>query len=158
MMTREEVLKDLKARFKDDIVDLFDKSPKRVYLEIRPDAIVRVGTYIFKDLEARFNIASGVDARTHIEIVYHFSLEYINLLISVRVKLDRKSPAIDSLAPVFKGANWIEREINELLGIEFRGHPDMRRLLLADEWPEGVYPLRRDYREWDVNAVRDRGV
>jgi len=158
MMTREEVLKDLKVRFKEDIVDLFDKSPKRVYVEIRPEAIVKVGTYIFKDLQARFNVASGVDARTHMEILYHFSLEYINLLISVRVKLDRKAPAIDSLATVFKGANWIEREMNELLGIKFRGHPDMRRLLLADEWPEGVYPLRADYREWDVNAVRDRGV
>jgi Ni,Fe-hydrogenase III component G len=158
MMTREEVLKELKGRFKDDILDLFDKSPKRVYLEIRPDAIVRVGSYIFKDLEARFNIASGVDARTHMEILYHFSLEYLNLLISVRVKLDKSKPAIDSLAPVFKGVNWIEREMNELLGIEFRGHPDMRRLLLADEWPEGVYPLRTDYVEWDNNAIRDRGV
>jgi Ni,Fe-hydrogenase III component G len=158
MMTREEVLKDLKDRFMDDILDFFDKSPKRVYMEIRPEAIVGVGTYIFRDLEARFNIASGVDARTHLEILYHFSLEYINLLISVRVKLDRKNPVIDSLAPIFKGANWIEREMNELLGIEFRGHPNMKRLLLADEWPEGVYPLRRDYQEWDVNAVRDRGV
>jgi Ni,Fe-hydrogenase III component G len=158
MMTREEVLSALKNRFRDDILDLFDKSSKRVYMEIRPEAITEVGTFIFRDLEARFNIASGVDARTHIEILYHFSLEYINLLISVRVKLDRKNPSIESLAPIFKGANWIEREMNELLGIEFRGHPNMKRLLLADEWPEGVYPLRTDYREWDVNAVRDRGV
>jgi Ni,Fe-hydrogenase III component G len=59
---------------------------------------------------------------------------------------------------VFNGVNWIEREMNELLGIEFEGHPDMRRLLLAKEWPEGVYPLRTDYEEWDKNAIRDRGV
>ena len=49
-------------------------------------------------------------------------------------------------------------DIPELLGIEFIGHPDPRRLLLSDEWPEGVYPLRRDYKEWDETAVRDRGV
>lgn len=158
MKTREEILKDIKTRFKDDIIDFFDKSPKRVYIEIKPESIIRIGSYIFKDLEARFNIASGVDARSHIEILYHFSLEYINLLISLRVKLNRQKPSIDSLAKVFNGANWIEREMNELLGIEFRGHPDMRRLLLADEWPQGVYPLRRDYEEWDKNAIRDRGV
>ncbi|MGQ9615625.1 MAG: NADH-quinone oxidoreductase subunit C [Spirochaetota bacterium] len=158
MKTREEILKDIKTRFKDDIIDFFDKSPKRVYIEIKPESIIKVGSYIFKDLEARFNTASGVDARSHIEILYHFSLEYINLLISLRVRLDRKKPSIDSLAKVFNGANWIEREMNELLGIEFRGHPDMRRLLLADEWPQGVYPLRRDYEEWDKNAIRDRGV
>ena len=157
-MTREEILNDLKERFKNDIIDLLDKSPKRVYIEIKPESLVKVATYIFKDLEARFNIASGVDARTHIEILYHFSLEYINVLISLRVKLNKEKPAVDSLAPVFKGANWIEREMYELLGIDFRGHPDLRRLLLADEWPEGVYPLRSDYKEWDKKAIRDRGV
>jgi Ni,Fe-hydrogenase III component G len=158
MMTREDVVKEIKTRFKDDIIDFFDKTPKRIYIEIKTDAIVRVGEYIFKELEARFNIASGVDARTHLEILYHFSLEYINLLISLRVKLDKKKPEIESLANTFKGVNWIEREISELLGIEFRNHPDLRRLLLPDDWPEGVYPLRRDYQEWDKNAVRDRGV
>lgn len=155
---RDEILTDLKERFKEDIIDVFDKSPKRVYVEIKPESLVRVGSYIFKDLEARFNIASGVDTPTNIEILYHFSLEYINLLISLRVKLDRKKPVIDSLAPVFRGANWIEREMHEILGIEFKGHPDMRRLLLPDEWPEGVYPLRADYKEWDKKAIRDRGI
>jgi Ni,Fe-hydrogenase III component G len=92
------------------------------------------------------------------EILYHFTIEDINLLISLRVKLDKSRLQIDSLTPLMKGANWIEREINEMLGIEFRGHPDMRRLLLPDEWPEGVYPLRRDYKEWDSEAIRDRGV
>jgi len=158
MARREEILKDIQTRFGDDIVDFFDKSSKRVYIEIKPESIVRVASHIFKELEARFNIASGIDARTHIEILYHFSLEDINLLISLRVKLDRDNPEIDSLAPVFKGANWIEREIHELLGINFRGHPDLRRLLLAKEWPAGVYPLRADYSEWDRNAIRDRGV
>jgi NADH-quinone oxidoreductase subunit C len=157
-MTRDEVLRDLKERFREDIVDCIDKSPKRVYLEINPESLVRVAGYIFKDLEARFNIASGLDARTHLEILYHFSIEKINLLISLRVKLDKENPRVSSLALVFNGANWIEREIHELLGIEFAGHPDMRRLLLSDEWPEGVHPLRCDYQEWDKNAIRDRGV
>ena len=53
---------------------------------------------------------------------------------------------------------WIEREIHEILGINFKGHPDMRKLLLPEGWPEGVYPLRRDYKEWDKKAIRDRGV
>jgi len=157
-MTREKILKDIREKFKEDIVDLFDKSPKRVYIEIKPESIVNVATYIFKNLSARFNIASGVDAREHMEILYHFIIEDINLLISLRVKLPKSKLEIDSLAPSIEAANWIEREIHELLGINFKGHPDLRRLLLSDEWPEGVYPLRRDYKEWDKNAIRDRGV
>jgi len=157
-MTREEVLDDLRKKFKDDIIEVFDKSPKRVYVEIRPDSIVQVASYIFKDLKARFNTASGVDLRYHMEILYHFLIEDINLLISLRVKLQKPNLEIDSLAPVFEGANWIEREMHEILGINFKGHPDLKRLLLPDDWPDGVYPLKRDYKEWDKNAIRDRGV
>ena len=157
-MTREKILKDIREKFKEDIVDFFDKSPKRVYIEIKPESIVKIAKYIHKDLKARFNIASGVDTRYHIEILYHFTFEDINLLVSFRVKLEKSKLEIASLTSTFEGANWIEREIHELLGINFKGHPDLRKLLLSDEWPEGVYPLRADYKEWDEKAIRDRGV
>jgi Ni,Fe-hydrogenase III component G len=157
-MNRDEILLDLKDTFKEDIIDIFDKSPKRAYIEIKPQALKEISGYIFKELGARFNIASGVDLRHAMEILYHFTLEEINFLISLRVTLKKEKLEIDSLTSVFEAANWIEREMHELLGINFKGHPDLRRLLLPDEWPEGVYPLRCDYKEWDENAIRDRGV
>lgn len=157
-MTRAEVLDDLKGRFKDDIIDIIDKSPTRVYIEIKAESIVKISKYMFRELKARFNTASGVDTRANIEILYHFIIEEINLLISLRVKLDKHQPEIESLAPEIEAANWIEREIHEMLGVNFKGHPDLRKLLLQDEWPEGIYPLRRDYKEWDKTAIRDRGV
>lgn len=157
-MKSEEVLKNIREKFKDDIIDIFAKTPKRVYIEIKPSALTKIANYIFDDLEARFNIASGVDLRHHMEILYHFTIEDINLVISLRVNLKKDNLEIDSLAPMFEAANWIEREIHELLGINFKGHPDLRRLLLPDNWPQNVYPLRRDYQEWDKDAIRDRGL
>ena len=157
-MTREELTGDLRSRFETKILDFFDKSPARLYIEIDPADLPEVATYIFRNLEARFNIASGVDTRSHIEILYHFSIEDLNVLISLRIKLDRENPVAPTLAHIIKGTNWIEREIHELLGVEFEGHPDMRPLLLSDKWPQGVHPLRRDYEEWDKQAIRDRGV
>jgi len=157
-MKHKEILQKLEAKFKEDIIDVFDKSSKRVYIEISPSSIIRISRYIFKDLGARFNIASGVDGRSFMEILYHFIIEDIDLLISLRVKLPKDNPEIDSLTTVFEGANWIEREMHELLGIKFKGHPCLKRLLLPDDWPQGVYPLRRDYQEWDKNAIRDRGI
>ena len=157
-MNRKQILQDLTTRFKKDILDVFDKTKKRVYIEIRPESIIPMAGYIFKDLGARFNIASGVDTRECIEILYHFTVEEIDLLISLRVKLDRAKPVIESLTPVGQAFNWIEREMHELLGIDFKGHPELKRLLLPDNWPQKVYPLRRDYKEWDKNAIRDRGV
>lgn len=157
-MNRGKILKDIKNKFKNDIIDVFDKSPKRVYIEIKPESIKKVAKYIFRDLGARFNIASGVDLRKHMEILYHFIIEDINLLISLKVKLEKSKLEIDSLAPTIEATNWIEREMYELLGINFKGHPDLRRFLLSDGWPEGIYPLRKDYKEWDKKAIRDRGV
>lgn len=157
-MDREEVLKDIRERFKEDIINVFDKSPKRVYIEIKPESIVKLTSHIFKDLGARFNTASGMDARNHMEILYHFIFEDINLLVSLRVKLPKSKLEIDSLVSLFEAANWIEREIHEMLGINFKGHPDLRRLLLSDDWPEGIHPLRCNYKEWDKNAIRDRGI
>jgi len=157
-MSKIEALNNIKEACKEDIVDIFEKTEKRIYIEIKPESIKKVASFVFNNLGARFSIASGVDGRNNMEILYHFILEEINLVISLRVKLDKDKLEIDSIAPLFEGANWIEREINEMLGIKFRGHPDMRKLLLPDEWPEGVYPLRRDYEEWDKNAIRDRGV
>ena len=157
-MTRDEVLQDLRERFGEDILGFTDKSPSRVYIEIKPESIVRMGTYLFRNLGARFNIASGTDMPPVIEILYHFIIEDINLIVSLRVKLDRENPEIASLAKDIEAFNWIEREISELLGVTFIGHPDPRRLLLADNWPECVYPLRQDYEEWDETADRTRGV
>lgn len=157
-MNREEILKNIKDKFKNDIIDVFDKSPKRIYIEIKPESLVNIANYIFRELKARFNIASGTDVRSHFEILYHFIIEDINLLISFRVKLSKSNPEVDSLSSSFEAANWIEREMHELLGINFKGHPDLRRLLLSDEWPEGIYPLRQDYKEWDNTAIRDRGI
>jgi len=157
-MNGNDLLNGIRDKFKDDITNVFEKSETRVYIDITAESIVRFANYLFRDAGARFNIASGTDARDHMEILYHFIVEEINLLISLRVKLDKSKLEIQSLANLFEGANWIEREMNEMLGITFHGHPDMRRLLLSDDWPEGVYPLRCDYKEWDPNAIRDRGV
>ena len=71
-MSRQELLKTLRERFPDEILGVFEKSPKRVYIQIQPDAIVRLAQYLFTEMRARFNIASGVDGRNQMEILYHF--------------------------------------------------------------------------------------
>jgi NADH-quinone oxidoreductase subunit C len=157
-MNRQELLQTLRERFSDAITGVYEKSAKRVYIQIQAESIVRLAEFLFKDIGARFNIASGVDGRNQMEILYHFTVEDIDLVISLRVILPKTKLEIASLTSVFTAAHWIEREIHELLGVNFVGHPQLTRLLLPEDWPEGVYPLRKDYEEWDPNAVRDRGV
>jgi NADH-quinone oxidoreductase subunit C len=63
--------------------------------------------------------------------------------LRVKVRVPGDDPVVDSIVPVYRSANWPEREVFDLFGIRFEGHPDLRRILMPDEW-EG-YPLRKDY-------------
>lgn len=77
------------------------------------------------------------------ELNYHLVSIPNKTKIRLRTRVSGADPVVDSLVPVWPGAGWMEREIYDLMGIRFNGHPDLRRILLPDDW-EG-YPLRRDY-------------
>lgn len=136
---------EIRARLGPKLVDYQEKSARRVYLEVRPEDVPEATRLIFRELGARFQIASGVDTPAAIEVLYHWAFDRHGFVVTVRTKLDRSNPQVESIAGICKGAEWIEREMWELLGVTFRNHPDMRHLLLNDDWPEGKYPLRRDY-------------
>ena len=143
-MRRTEIIENIKVRCGKDLLELNDRSEKRVYVTIKKEILPKIARYLFNDVRARFVIASGVDTRKAIEILYHFSMDEIGLIVSLRVILDKSNLEIESLTSIMKCASWIEREIHELLGVNFKGHPDLKHLLLKDDWPEGNYPLRRD--------------
>lgn len=138
-----EIIQKLEEKFNKKIIKCDKKSERRIYLDINPAGLTDFAQYIFRDMGARFAIASGVDTPKGIEILYHFSFDSSGLVLSLRILLDRNSPEVESLTPIFKAAEWIECEINELLGVNFRNHPNLRHLLLPDDWPKGNYPLRR---------------
>lgn len=144
-MTRDELLARIKGGLGDKIVRWTEKSARRIYVEVKPEDIPAATRFLFKELEARFSIATGMDTPIAIEVLYHWAFDQFGLMFTVCTKLNRDQPVIESIAPIFKGAEWIEREMWELLGITFRNHPDMRHLLLTDDWPKDRYPLRRDY-------------
>jgi len=90
---------------------------------------------------------SGVDYETHMEVVYHlYSFRHRHSLC-VRVKTDRDEARVDSVTSVWIGADWNEREVYDLLGIRFDGHPNLKRIFLPEHW-EG-HPLRKDYEPLD---------
>ena len=77
---------------------------------------------------------TGVDMVDHIQSIYHFRSLANNWLLQVRVRLTGEHPEVDSLVSLYPSANWLEREQYDLLGIIYRGHPDLRRILLEDEF------------------------
>ncbi len=138
-----DIREKIKQRMGEKIIDWQEKSPRRIYFTVKKEDIFETAKFLFKDLGLRFSISSAMDTPEALEILYHFSFDKTGEFYSVRVKIeDKKKPEIDSLAPILPAAEWIERENWEMLGINFIGHPNLKRLLLAEDWPEGEYPLR----------------
>lgn len=86
---------------------------------------------------------TAIDYKDKLGLVYIFYSFKSKNKVSLKVFLERNNPSIESIADIFCAANWHEREAYDLMGVNFTGHPDLRRILLPDDW-QG-YPLRKDY-------------
>ncbi len=119
-----------------------------LHLVIDKKAVRSVADGLFNQLRARFIISVGTDRRSlsgDFGIVHIFSLDGDHLYVLLESPIPGDDLRIDSITPVVPGADWAEREFQDAVGVRPEGHPDPRRLLLPDDWPEGVHPLRRDF-------------
>src|SRR5947199_9652514 len=98
---------------------------------------------------------SGVDMLDHLETVYHVRSTTRDQLLQLKVRLENEKPEVDSVVSVWQTANWLERETYDLFGIRFTGHPDLRRMLLDDDF-EG-YPLLKSFHQVPL-TVKDRAT
>ena len=145
-MNIDEILKRINEKLGSRILKVNKRSERRAYVDIYPKDIVDFTKFIFKEMGLRFNIASAVDDFDGIEILYHFADDTSGVVVSIRAMIkDKTDPHIDTITAVTRAAWWIEREIHELFGVEFNGNSDLRPLLLPDDWPKGVYPLRKSF-------------
>src|SRR5215831_6399068 len=116
-------------------------------LEIAPARIVSVCGFLKHDQKfVRLSSITAVDrypAEPRFEVVYFLHSIERNARLRLKARLAGGEPAIESVTSVWRGANWYEREVFDLFGIQFRNHPDLRRILMPEGW-EG-HPLRKDY-------------
>jgi len=129
----------------DAVIEVEQCEPRRGIARIEPRRTVEVAEKMFAIETSRFATATGIDARDGIDVLYHWCFEPAGVVVTLKALAARPELTLDSIANVVPAANWIEREMHDLLGANFRNHPDMRRLILDDSWPEGVYPLRKDF-------------
>ncbi|HHT7187635.1 TPA: NADH-quinone oxidoreductase subunit C [Bacillus cereus] len=92
----------------------------------------------------------ATDFVTHMEVYVHLFSYGKKQSVAVKVKIDREVPQVESVTPLWKGADWPERETYDLLGIVFKGHPNLSRILMPDDWVG--HPLRKDYEPYDVEV------
>ncbi len=150
-MTRFDKKPELMARLKDtfhnNIIDIADfRGDLTVVVE--KGALVRLMEFLKTDSDFRMNYLVDVCGADYLprsprfEVVYHLYSTFNRQRIRVKVRVNDKE-TVPSVTGVWSAAGWPERETYDMFGVVFEGHPDMRRIYLAEDW-EG-YPLRKDY-------------
>jgi len=144
---QSEIINSLKKTFHEQIT-LDSVNHSAIYIKADASLIRNLAEYVSIQCKGRFITCAAIDHRKEREkftVIYIFSFDKENTFLCIKIDLDSSSAQIDSITPIIPGANWAERKLKDMSGITPQGHPDPRRLILADDWPEKEYPLRRDF-------------
>ncbi len=159
-LSHEALNAALVLRFPDAVGPLIPaKDPFSV---VRSERLLEVAGQLKSEPSLAFDFLEDLTATDHpkeslIRVVYHlYSYRHRHLCV-LKVELPRGAPTVDSLTPLWNSANWMEREVLDLFGVTFRGHPDPRRVLTPEDWVG--HPLRKDFVEaggyHGISNVRD---
>jgi NADH-quinone oxidoreductase subunit C len=152
----------IKERFDDRMIEVSVKPPDP-FTVIQSEALLEVCRWLRDSPEFAMdclNNQTGVDRKDCVEVVYHFFSYRHRHTAVLKVRLPRENPTVASVESIWPSANWMEREIFDLLGVTFEGHSDMRRILMPEDWPG--FPLRKDFVEpaeyHGISTVRESPI
>ena len=118
---------------------------------VRPDAVQDVVRYLHDDAQERYDYLSDVtgveyrDLELPLQVVWHLRSLPFRRFLRLKTEIPKGEPLkVPSVFPIYSGADWLERECYDMFGIVFEGHPDLRRILMWEQYAEG-YPLRKDF-------------
>ena len=147
-MAETTVLAKVEAAFSGKIVESYALHGDETIVIGRDDALA-LFTALKNDPEVSFELLSDLTAvdflgkEPRFEVVYHLKSLTLGPRLRVKIRITEEDPVVPSLSSLWKGANWLEREAWDMFGIRFSGHPDLRRILMYEEFRG--YPLRKDY-------------
>jgi NADH-quinone oxidoreductase subunit C len=155
-LSNQVILQKLTARFADKI-SVPTEPFGLLTLETNTEIITEVLRFLKEDKELQFNYLTDItgihypEQELAIGVVYHLHSLTHNVRIRIKVFLSAANPSIPSATTLWQGANWMERETFDFYGVQFEGHPDLRRILNVDEMT--VFPMRKEYPLEDPNRV-----
>src|SRR5437899_1945609 len=145
------LLTKLKDRFPDTVLAVREEGPyKDLVAQVKPAAVPEIARFLHDDPEMSFDMLSDIlsvdypEDQDRFEVIYLLKSLPRSHRLRLKARVPEDNPTIPTVTTVWKGANFLEREVYDLMGIKFSGHPDLRRILLPEDYEEG-HPLRKDF-------------
>jgi len=146
----EEAVRILKDGLGNDILECKVPKPRRAYILVKHGCHRDAISLLLKQSEQTgISTITGTDLGSEIELNYHMRC---GGAVTIKNMVPKKQPIIKTITDLLPGAAFYEREVFDLLGVVFEGHPNLKRLLLPDNWPKGTYPLRKDWKPQGVKS------
>jgi len=154
LATIEETLaNEVREAFKEKVLETKIPRLRRLFVSISPDAYKDLARFLVEKAGVgHLSTIVGEDTGKTIDVMPQFFGRGVE--VTLRVSLSREKPTIDTIGDIRAAGYVYEREIHDLLGVEFTGHPNLEKLVLPDEWPEGVYPLRKEFKTKSLEPIR----
>jgi NADH:ubiquinone oxidoreductase subunit C len=147
----KEIVDDFKKILGADFIDGQVQRKGRVYIKVKTDAYKKAIEHAVEKWNTyHLSTISGVDLGENIELLYHLLDPKAKITITIRTEIPKSDPKIGTVSDILPSALVYEREVYDLLGVIFTGHPDLRRLVLPEDFPEGVHPLRKEWKPEEV--------
>jgi len=157
-MTKEiarenQIVEKVKKVIGKNVLEIEIPRPRRIFILIDKKVSGKTIRYLTKKMGfSHVSTITGVDVGKEIEVIYHLNRDgKIELSLKVRVAKDK--PVLPTITDLIPGATLYEREVHDLLGVTFEGHPDLSPVILPEGWPPDVHPLRK---EWTIEKVQKR--
>jgi len=127
---------------------------QRAFIIIKPEKLRDAIKYIKEEMGIiHITTITAVDLEDKIEVIYHMTDKDLSIALKVQVPID--NPVVDSIADIIEGAPFYEREIHDLMGVVPKGNPNLKKLILPEDWPDGLYPQRKATSVQDIRKTMD---
>jgi NADH:ubiquinone oxidoreductase subunit C len=153
METENEIVEKLRQSLKDAILEVSAPRKRRIFLRVKTDSLIDTIKYLVNNLEFKhISTITGSDLGQEMELIYHLAHKG-SIEVSARVNVSKSNPSVPTITNIIPGAVLYEREVHDVLGVTFEGHPDLSPLILPEEWPQSVYPLRKDEKFEELRKI-----
>lgn len=140
----EDPIKKLEL-MKDEILEFKRPKDRRVFIRIKRESLKNFVKFLVEEAGVKhLSTITGIDLSQEMELLYHFAYNN-SIAITIGIRIPRDDLKVPTIVDLVPGAIFYEQEVHEMLGIVFEGHPNLSPLILPEGWPEGVYPLRKEY-------------
>jgi len=144
MRREDKIVAEIRERLKEKIITVEVPRERRIFAYIKLEAL-KESIKFLKDMGFKhLSTITGVDMEDGIELIYHLALDG-SIELSLRLKVQKDDPRVPTITDIIPGAILYEREVHDMFGVNFEGHPDLSPLILPEKWPRNIYPLRKKY-------------